>query len=59
MDVTEQLARVDATTVTAVAQQAIGSPTAQVVGWEHQVVWRIRRGARHKLPAADQRLGDG
>jgi len=39
MDVTEQLARVDATTVTAVAQQAIGSPTAQAVGWEHQVAY--------------------
>jgi hypothetical protein len=39
MDVTEQLARVDATTVTAVARQAVGSPTAQVVGWEHQLAY--------------------
>ena len=58
MDVTEQLARVDPTTVTAVAQQAIGSPTAQVVGGSTRsrmadMAWRW-----DKLPAADQRLGD-
>jgi hypothetical protein len=39
MDVTEQLARVDAATVTAVARQAIGSPAARVVRWEHQVAY--------------------
>jgi hypothetical protein len=37
--VSEQLARVDAATVAAVARQALGRPAVQVVRWEHRVAY--------------------
>jgi len=39
MDVSEQLTRVDAVTVAAVARQALGRPAAQVGRWEHRVAY--------------------